>query len=300
MRLSIIILFAALTLGACQTGNNSGNNTVVKLQKNDAEYTLLKKGNGKASKVGDFLLFSLVLKANTGKTLVTRTEESTWAKEQIKEVDSTTIPILEMLYSLNEGDSIMMYKAMIGDKRPQGLEDVDTLIYFIKAEEILDKEQMDEKIAKEQAKQAQKMEGAKAVETEVGSKVASILADYKAGKLAGKLQKTTNGVEYYINEKGNGVKVEEGDQLEVAYYGVLKSDGKMFDNSFGRAQDLPFNAGRGQMIKGWDEAMLYLNQGDKATIFIPYKYAYGEAGRPPMIPEKSDLVFYIEVHKVTK
>jgi len=38
-----------------------------------------------------------------------------------------------------------------------------------------------------------------------------------------------------------------------------------------------------------------LPKGSKATIFVPYALAYGEAGSPPMIPAKSDLVFYIEI-----
>ncbi len=299
MRLSIIILLAAITFGACQSGEKSGSK-IIKLKQSGAEYTLLKKGKGQKGKIGDFILFSLFIKGNNGKTILERIEEEKWAKEEIKAVDSTTIPILEMLYSLSEGDSIKMYKALEGDKRSPGLEGVDTLIYYIKAEQILSKEDMDKKIAEENAKQQEKLKGAKVVEEQIGKKVADILTEYKAGKLSSKIQKTENGVEYYINEKGNGPKVEKGNKVEVGYYGVLKADGKMFDNSFGRAQDLPFSAGMGQMIKGWDEAMLYLHEGDKATVFIPYAQAYGEAGRPPVIPAKADLVFYIEVHKVNK
>lgn len=299
MRLSIIILIATLLLGACKTGEN-GTKKIIKLTQNEAEYTLLKKGEGKASVPGDFVLFSLVLKGNNGKILVERRDETTWAKEEVKEIDTTTIPILEMLYSLNQGDSVMMYKPMEGAQRPQGLEGVDTLIYFIKAEQILNEEEMNQKVEEEKAKQAIELEAAKGVEAEIEKKVMAILDDYKKGALKGKLQKTENGVEYYINEKGTGDKVEKGDKVECAYYGVLKEDGKMFDNSFGRGQDLPFQAGMGQMIKGWDEAMLSLNQGDKATLFIPYALAYGEAGRGPVIPAKADLVFYIEVNKVSK
>lgn len=299
MRLSIIILIATLLLGSCKTGEN-GTNQIIKLKQNDSEYTLLKKGKGRASVAGDFILFSLVLKGNTGKTLVERRDEITWAKEEIKDVDTTTIPILEMLYGLNEGDSVMMYKPMEGAQRPQGLEGVDTLIYFIKAEQILNEEEMNQKVEDQKAKQALEMEAAKGVEAEVEKKVLAILDDYKKGVLKGKLQKTESGVEYYINEKGSGAKVEKGDKVECAYYGVLKEDGKMFDNSFGRGQDIPFQAGMGQMIKGWDDAMLELNQGDKATLFIPYPLAYGEAGRGPVIPAKADLVFYIEVNKLDK
>ncbi len=299
MRYSIIVLLAAVLLGACKTSDN-GASKVVKLKQSGKEYTVLKKGKGKKGNIGDFILFSLVIKGNNDKTVVERTDEASWAKEEIKAVDSTTIPVIEMLYSLSEGDSVRMEKPITGDKRSPGLEGIDTLIYFIKAEEILDKAAMNKKEEEEKAKQAKKLEEAKVVEAEIAKKVAGTLADYKAGKLGSKIKKTENGVEFYINEKGNGPKVEKGNKVEVAYYGVLKEDGKMFDNSFGRAQDLPFSAGMGQMIKGWDEAMLYLNEGDKATVFIPYKLAYGEAGRPPVIPAKADLVFYIEVHKVKK
>jgi FKBP-type peptidyl-prolyl cis-trans isomerase len=52
------------------------------------------------------------------------------------------------------------------------------------------------------------------------------------------------------------------------------------------------------VIPGWDEGVALLNEGSKATLFIPYALAYGEAGSPPVIPAKSDLVFYIEVNKV--
>ncbi len=299
MRLSIIILLAAITFGACKTSGTHANK-IIKLKQNDGEYILLKKGKGEKGNIGDYILFSLLIKGNNGKTIVDRRDEASWAKEEIKAVDSTTIPVIEMLYSLSEGDSVKMYKPMEGDKRSPGLEGVDTLIYFIKAEQILDKAEMDKKIAEEKAKHDKELEKAKVVEAEIAKKVTGTLEEYKAGKLSSKLQKTENGVEYYINEKGSGPKVEKGNKVEVGYYGVLKEDGKMFDNSFGRAQDLPFTAGMGQMIKGWDEAMLYLHEGDKATVFIPYALAYGEAGRPPVIPAKADLVFYIEVHKVNK
>ncbi len=298
MRLSIIIFIGALLMSSCTTGQNGATNKTIKLKQNDAEYTLLKKGKGKSSAPGDYILFSILLKGNDGNVLVDRREESKWAKEKIQDVDSTTQAIVEMLYNLTEGDSVKMLIPLDQPNKPRGLENVDTLIYYIKAEQILDEEAMNKKIEEERAKQAKKFEAAKAVEAKIADKVSGLLADYKSGKLAAKLKKTPSGVEYYIVEKGNGAKVEKGNKVKVAYYGVLKENGKLFDNSFGRGEDIEFNAGQGRMIKGWDEAMLELNEGDKAVLFIPYNLAYGEKGSPPMIPEKSDLVFYIEVNKV--
>ncbi|MFM9951914.1 MAG: FKBP-type peptidyl-prolyl cis-trans isomerase, partial [Saprospiraceae bacterium] len=75
------------------------------------------------------------------------------------------------------------------------------------------------------------------------------------------------------------------------------ADGKMFDSSFGRGEPIEFPLGVGQVIPGWDEGLSLLKQGGKATLFIPYQLAYGDAGSPPVIPPKAELIFYVEVVK---
>jgi FKBP-type peptidyl-prolyl cis-trans isomerase len=51
------------------------------------------------------------------------------------------------------------------------------------------------------------------------------------------------------------------------------------------------------VIQGWDEGLLLLNKGTKATLLIPAALAYGAAGSPPAIPENADLIFYVELEK---
>ena len=53
------------------------------------------------------------------------------------------------------------------------------------------------------------------------------------------------------------------------------------------------------MIEGFKEGVRLLKVGDKATLFLPYKLAYGEGGNR-MIPPRSDLIFEIEVISVEK
>ena len=72
----------------------------------------------------------------------------------------------------------------------------------------------------------------------------------------------------------------------------------MFDNSYERGEPIDFQLGVGSVIPGWDEGFALLKEGTKATLFVPYSLAYGEAGSPPVIPERSDLIFYVELLKV--
>ena len=68
--------------------------------------------------------------------------------------------------------------------------------------------------------------------------------------------------------------VKSGDQVEVHYTGRLIS-GEVFDSSQGR-EPLAFSVGAGQMIAGFDAAVVGMAIGEKKTINIPAAEAYGE------------------------
>ena len=112
--------------------------------------------------------------------------------------------------------------------------------------------------------------------------------------LSDKLISTDSGLQYVIEKEGTGAKPNTGDAVSVHYYGILESNGDMFDNSYQRGDFFSFEVGKGRVIKGWDEALLLMNKGTEAVFFIPFELAYGAAGRPPRIPEQAMLVFYIE------
>jgi peptidylprolyl isomerase len=68
--------------------------------------------------------------------------------------------------------------------------------------------------------------------------------------------------------------VKSGDTVRVHYHGKL-DDGSTFDSSEGR-DPLEFTVGSGQVIKGFDEAMLDMKPGEKKTVNIPVEQAYGQ------------------------
>lgn len=75
-------------------------------------------------------------------------------------------------------------------------------------------------------------------------------------------------------------------------------DGKVFDSSVQRGEPLEFTLGIGQVIEGWDEGLLLLNEGDKARLIIPSDLAYGSRGAGGVIPPNAVLIFDVELVKI--
>jgi peptidylprolyl isomerase len=68
--------------------------------------------------------------------------------------------------------------------------------------------------------------------------------------------------------------VENGEKVKIHYTGTL-DDGTQFDSSAGR-DPLEFEMGAGMVIPGFEEGVRDMEEGDKKTIHIPAKEAYGE------------------------
>jgi FKBP-type peptidyl-prolyl cis-trans isomerase len=106
---------------------------------------------------------------------------------------------------------------------------------------------------------------------------------------------TDSGLQYSVLAPGEeGQRPKAGDKVKVHYSGWL-TDGKMFDSSVRRGSPSEFTLGEGQVIAGWDEGIALMDKGARYKLTIPYALAYGEQGRPPVIPPKSTLVFQVEL-----
>jgi FKBP-type peptidyl-prolyl cis-trans isomerase FkpA len=126
-----------------------------------------------------------------------------------------------------------------------------------------------------------------------------ILQDYFA-KNHINAQRTPSGLYYSITRPGSGQNVHAGQDVSMNYIGKFL-DGKKFDANVdendkpvGGRGPLDFKIGVGQVIRGWDEGVMLLNQGSKATLYIPSALAYGAQGIGP-IPPNSVLIFDVEL-----
>lgn len=95
-------------------------------------------------------------------------------------------------------------------------------------------------------------------------------------------------------EPGSGKPYEPGKLLKVHYTGYLR-DGTKFDSSRDRDVPFEFEQGKRKVIPGFDNCCEGLRVGGKRRLLIPYQLAYGEKGRAPKIPAKSELIFDIEL-----
>ena len=68
--------------------------------------------------------------------------------------------------------------------------------------------------------------------------------------------------------------VKQGDKVHVHYTGTL-TDGEVFDSSQGH-DPLTFTVGSGEVIPGFDDAVVGMEIGEKKEVLIPKDRAYGE------------------------
>ena len=104
--------------------------------------------------------------------------------------------------------------------------------------------------------------------------------------------KTDSGLIYVPIAVGKGKQPKSTDIVKVHYTGTL-IDGKEFDSSVKRGQPVEFPLN--QVIKCWSEGVSKMKVGGKAKLICPSTIAYGDEGRPPIIPGGATLVFEVEL-----
>lgn len=113
-------------------------------------------------------------------------------------------------------------------------------------------------------------------------------------------QMTRSGSGLYMQDlqEGTGDPIVMGDTVRAHYTGWLP-DGTQFDSSHDRGDPIDVvDVGRASLIPGWNEGLIGMKQGGRRRLVIPPALAYGAAGRPPVIPPATTLVFDIEIVEI--
>ncbi|WP_339704270.1 FKBP-type peptidyl-prolyl cis-trans isomerase [Algoriphagus aquimarinus] len=108
----------------------------------------------------------------------------------------------------------------------------------------------------------------------------------------------------------SGMGVTSGDTLKVDYTGKLLSN-KVFDTSIKQVAidggifssskvytPLDFPVGFNLLIPGFEFGVGQMEQGDKATVFIPSRYAYGQQGTNGVVPIPSNAPIMFELNLI--
>jgi FKBP-type peptidyl-prolyl cis-trans isomerase len=248
------------------------------------KYTVIKEGDGKASKKGEFLVFDFELRDS---------KDSVWNESyesglspyapmsdtsEIKHQDEIT----QLLHVLTAGDSVkttMTIKHFFNDlarmQVPPGVDTTGTLTYTIKAHKIMPEQEFVAWRDKTVTERDEKM-------------ITKYLAENKLTAT-----RDTSGIHYVLHSQSGGPKPSMDNCVEVNYIGKFLVNGLPFDQNPKMAFKL------NEVIQGWALAIPLLAKGDSGTFFIPSKLAYGPRGccpqAPGAIPRDAVLMFDVKL-----
>jgi FKBP-type peptidyl-prolyl cis-trans isomerase FkpA len=262
-----------------------------------ARYKILTNKPGERIKLNDIVTFNITQKNDKDSILNSTYKNGQPGQTQVKAEGD----LMDILPKLTVGDSVWIKiptdTIFFGHEegRPPFLPKGSDLNTYVKIEKVQ---------SLEDAMAEMKAAGAKAEAAE-NAMVDKYIAD---NHLA--FTTTATGLKYKITQQGTKTKPAAGDSVYVNYTGRTL-DGKVFDSSIesvakaaglqqpGRTYEpIAFPVGRGNVIMGWDQGLLLLNAGSKATFLIPSKLAYGPSGAGQDIKPYSPLLFDVELVKV--
>jgi len=110
-------------------------------------------------------------------------------------------------------------------------------------------------------------------------------------------ERSASGLVFVPVTEGDGEMPEARDRVVVHYHGTLR-DGSVFDSS--KERDLPATFALNEVIPCWTEGLQKMRVGATAKLVCPSNIAYGDDGRPPVIPGGAALLFEVELLEIVE
>jgi FKBP-type peptidyl-prolyl cis-trans isomerase len=269
-------------------------------------YQLLSHNTGDRIKLNDIVTFEVTQKTEKDSILFSTYKTGTPAQAQVQ----PTGDLMDIFPLLAVNDSVLIkvptdtiFKGQ-EDKRPPFFPKGSSLLFIMKIDKV---QSLNDAIAE---RDRQIAEGKELMAKYAADEVTGAIKYITDNKLI--LRTTPSGLKYKITKPSVKRKPLVGDTVIVNYTG-RSLDGKVFDTSIAANgekaglerpaeayQPFQFVLGNSEVIPGWDEGLLLLNEGSKATFMIPSKLAYGERGSGETIKPFSTLLFDIELVKIKR
>ena len=105
-----------------------------------------------------------------------------------------------------------------------------------------------------------------------------------------------SGLQYEVlKESSSGATPDSNDAVRVHYAGTLL-DGTFVESNLAQGEAVRVNMG--VALRGWQEALKQMKEGEKWRLFIPPELAYGENGLRDKVPPQSTLIYELELVEV--
>ncbi len=292
-----LIAFVLLIALISSCGESGSKEKYVKGYKTIAH----KSSNAQKPNVGEYVFFNLDIYDDKGTVIDSSPRNDEMPVMQIvaeEDIPDKSNPVIAIMGDMAIGDSLSLYIPIDSIPNPPpsmiGSEHIEYVIEMVK---IMTEEEFAEAAKKRQEEQAARLQIAMAEAPKILAGIEVTLKDYLDGKNVGEVKEGSDGLKIIIVEPGEGPTANAGQYVSVSYAGYLE-DLSSFDNSYNRGTPYKLALGQGSVIKGWDEGLVYLNEGAKAILDIPSALGYGAAGSPPRIPADSRLLFFVEMTEI--
>jgi hypothetical protein len=95
-------------------------------------------------------------------------------------------------------------------------------------------------------------------------------------------------------DAGTGRAVGDGEEVRVHYVARL-ANGTVIHDTRHDGAPIEIIIGSTKIICGFEKALIGMHAGEQRRVSVPWRLAFGESGRPPDVPPRTDLAFVIEL-----